>query len=172
HSVGWGDPIFHAYASFPNRRYRKRRPHLDLFCLLPYQLERLWMLFSHVVIQVRNLRHCASYPARGRRRLIIPMYRYKIELRKSPQRQRNLNAHPTPKLNIEARKPARSVLTELVPRQPTLEGRVHHFDLRVAQNWLPTNKEVKCAKEYAFERSRARRVTACCASSGARRGRS
>jgi hypothetical protein len=64
------------------------------------------------------------------------------------------------------------VASILVPRQPTLEGRVHHFDLRVAQNWLPTNKEVKCAKEYAFERSRATRAIACCASCGARRGRS
>ncbi len=54
----------------------------------------------------------------------------------------------------------------LVPQQATYEGRVHHFDLRVAQNWLPAKEEVRCAKEYAFERSPTRRAIACCGSCG------
>jgi hypothetical protein len=48
-----------------------------------------------------------------------------------------------------------------VPRLATLEGRVHHSDLHVAQNLVFSDEEVTCATEYAFERSRMKRAIAC-----------
>jgi len=51
--------------------------------------------------------------------------------------------------------------TDLVPRPATLEDRVHHSDLQVAQNLVFSNEEVTCATAYAFERSRMKRAIAC-----------
>jgi hypothetical protein len=53
---------------------------------------------------------------------------------------------------------------ECAAHEVSLEGRVHHSDLQVAQNLVFSDEEVTCATAYVFERSAMRRATACCGS--------